>query len=49
MADAGIAGMNVNRSEESGENNQNYAAQGDGGVRPSSGPQVQLHPHVEVQ
>jgi len=44
-----MAGMNVNRSQESGKDNQTYAHQGHGGICPPSGPLVFLCPHEEGQ
>jgi len=49
VGDSGMAGMNVNRSQESGEDNQSYADQGYGGIRPLSEPLVFLCPHEEGQ
>jgi hypothetical protein len=47
VGDLGMAGMNVNRSQESREDNQTYTDQGYGGIRPLSGPLVFLCPHEE--
>jgi len=39
--------MNVNRSQESGEDDQTCATQGYGGISPPSRPEVRLHPHAK--
>jgi hypothetical protein len=49
VGDSGVAGMNVNRSQEPREDNQTYADQGYGGIHPLSGPLVFLYPHEESQ